>query len=199
MATQTQRKEQTRQALLDAAERAFSTHGFHGVSLEAIAEDAGYSKGAVYGRFTGKNDLFLAVVEQRFDRRLATLADWASTGTTLSDRLTAGVLAQSRAVDLDVAWTAAWVEFVAHATRHPETLRELRALDARLVARAGPELGTRLGLEGPDARYLTAVSLLIGSGLLIERLLNPAAIDDAVAQRLARALAADLEKGHDHE
>lgn len=197
MATQTQRREQTRQALLDAAEQAFSTHGFHGVSLESIALDAGYSKGAVYGRFRGKNDLFLAVVEQRFGRRLASLADAASAGATLEKQLVAGMVAQSHAAD-DHTWSAAWVEFVAHATRHPETLEALRELDRTFAARVVSELAAGLGIAEPDARHLTSILLLIGSGLAIERTLNPRAMDDTTVVRLAKALAADLKNGASH-
>ena len=42
-----ERKERTRGDLLDAARRVFERHGFHRASLDQIAEDAGYTKGAV--------------------------------------------------------------------------------------------------------------------------------------------------------
>jgi AcrR family transcriptional regulator len=49
--------------LLEAAQRVFLRDGFHGASLDAIAEEAGYTTGAVYSNFRGKDDLFLAVRE----------------------------------------------------------------------------------------------------------------------------------------
>ena len=55
----------TRSRLLEAAERVFFGRGFHGASLEAVAEEAGLTKGAVYSRFESKADLFLAFQDER--------------------------------------------------------------------------------------------------------------------------------------
>ena len=46
--TQAERREETREQVLAAAARVFASRGFHGTSLEAIAEEAGFSRGAVY-------------------------------------------------------------------------------------------------------------------------------------------------------
>lgn len=58
----------TRSALLDAAEEVFAERGFGQSSLERIAEHAGYTRGAVYANFAGKDDLFLAVLDRWLDR-----------------------------------------------------------------------------------------------------------------------------------
>jgi AcrR family transcriptional regulator len=52
--TGSQRQEQTRSQLLEAALRVFLRHGFHGASLDEIAEEAGYTTGAVYSNFKGR-------------------------------------------------------------------------------------------------------------------------------------------------
>ena len=118
--TQDERRAETRPALLESAEHAFSRYGFHAASVEAIAEEAGFSKGAVYGRFGGKDDLFLAVFEERFERRLAVSEIEAESDAPLGERLVAMAMAHQQAVSQDPAWTVAWVEFAAHATRDPE-------------------------------------------------------------------------------
>ncbi|MGI8328600.1 TetR/AcrR family transcriptional regulator [Actinomadura scrupuli] len=59
-----ERREQTRAALLDAAERLWAERGIHGVSLDEIAGTAGLTKGAVYSNFTGKTDLLLALLDR---------------------------------------------------------------------------------------------------------------------------------------
>lgn len=46
-----------------AALDAFSRDGYHATSLEGIANEAGFSKGAVYSNFAGKSDLFLALMD----------------------------------------------------------------------------------------------------------------------------------------
>lgn len=53
----------TRERLVFAARAAFARDGYHGANLEAIAREAGFSKGAVYSNFAGKAELFLAVMD----------------------------------------------------------------------------------------------------------------------------------------
>lgn len=65
--TQKERKEETRQLLLESAVEIFSEFGFHGASVEKIAEHAGFSKGAVYSNFKSKEELFLALLEQQMN------------------------------------------------------------------------------------------------------------------------------------
>ena len=64
MASQAERREKTRGAILDAAEKAFSTEGFAATRMEDIAAAAGVAKGAVYHHFPSKETLFEAVFEQ---------------------------------------------------------------------------------------------------------------------------------------
>src|SRR3954451_8366156 len=64
--TPERRRERTRAALVDAAADVFARRGFNGASLDEIAETAGFTRGAIYKHFTGKEDLFFAVCD-RFD------------------------------------------------------------------------------------------------------------------------------------
>src|SRR5207244_5327467 len=57
-----------RAALLEAARDVFAEHGYRDASVDEIAERAGYSKGAIYFHFSGKDDLFFALLEERVDR-----------------------------------------------------------------------------------------------------------------------------------
>ena len=61
--TQADRRAQTRGALLEAAARGLSRHGYANLVLERVASEAGYSRGALYHLFESKEDLALAVVE----------------------------------------------------------------------------------------------------------------------------------------
>ncbi|UED72496.1 TetR/AcrR family transcriptional regulator [Brevibacillus sp. DP1.3A] len=61
--TQAERKQETRQLLIDAAIETFAQLGFHGASVDKIADHAGFTKGAVYAHFQSKEDLFLAILE----------------------------------------------------------------------------------------------------------------------------------------
>ena len=67
--TRAEQRDLTRTRLLDAAEKVFVDRGFHAASVDEVAEEAGYSKGAVYSNFENKDELFLAVLERRVDSR----------------------------------------------------------------------------------------------------------------------------------
>jgi AcrR family transcriptional regulator len=61
--TQAERRARTRAALLQAAARGLSRFGYGNLTLEQVAADAGYTRGALYHQFQGKEDLALAVVK----------------------------------------------------------------------------------------------------------------------------------------
>jgi AcrR family transcriptional regulator len=163
--------------------------------VDAIAEDAGYSKGSVYARFGGKDDLFLAVLEARFDQRLAPINVDLVQHPGREDRLEAFARAHREMVAADPAWTVAWVEFAAHATRDANLSRRLRSLNASLRERAERRL-SELGLvDATDAAYLTTIALVYASGVSIERMLDPDGPPEAHLGRMARALAVDVTTG----
>ena len=63
--------ERNRELVLAAAQRVFVARGYAGATLEAIADEAGFSKGVVYSQFGSKPDLFFALLEQRIEHRAA--------------------------------------------------------------------------------------------------------------------------------
>lgn len=71
--TRAERKQQTHLALLDAARRTFVDSGYQGSSLDAVAAEAGFTKGAVYAHFASKEELLCAVFEEALLRDIARL------------------------------------------------------------------------------------------------------------------------------
>ncbi len=61
--TQAQRRARSRSALLQSAARGLSRYGYGNLVLEDVAREAGYTRGAIYHQFKGKEDLALAVIE----------------------------------------------------------------------------------------------------------------------------------------
>jgi AcrR family transcriptional regulator len=61
--TQSERRARSRSALLEAAARGLSRYGYGHLVLEQVAREAGYTRGALYHQFDGKEDLALAVIE----------------------------------------------------------------------------------------------------------------------------------------
>jgi AcrR family transcriptional regulator len=58
---------EARDELLAAALRVFARRGYREAGVDEIAAAAGYSKGALYWHFSGKDDLLLALLEERID------------------------------------------------------------------------------------------------------------------------------------
>ena len=65
-----EKREEVRSKILAAAVDVFSQRGYEGASLDKVAEAAGFSKGAVYSNFAGKDELFFELVATRIDQRL---------------------------------------------------------------------------------------------------------------------------------
>src|SRR5882757_8473335 len=61
--TKPERRARSRDALLEAAARGLSRHGYGNLNLADVAREAGYTRGALYHQFKDKEDLALAVIE----------------------------------------------------------------------------------------------------------------------------------------
>ncbi|QSB06486.1 TetR/AcrR family transcriptional regulator [Natronoglycomyces albus] len=60
--TQPERRIRSRNAILAAAARGIALHGYSALSLTRVAQEAGYTRGALYHQFASKEDLAIAVV-----------------------------------------------------------------------------------------------------------------------------------------
>src|ERR1700679_3591932 len=76
----------TRRRLLDSAEAVFARSGFHGASVEDIAREAGVTSGALYSNFAGKEDLFLALFEERIATDVGDYSQIVAAGVTLEQQ-----------------------------------------------------------------------------------------------------------------
>lgn len=76
-----------RAAILEAAKRMFTQHGFDGASMDQIAAEAGVSKLTVYSHFGDKDALFIAAVESHCDLSLPSSLFEPAPGTPLRERL----------------------------------------------------------------------------------------------------------------
>lgn len=180
------RKAQTRRELLEAAVVVFSERGFHGSSLELIASQAGYSTGAIYWHFRGKDELFLAVFENYALTRVEEL-------TNIYERERTGGLPERARMFADhwmerqadaPEFVIAALEFFVHALRKPE-LRDalatrqaaVRLALARMLEQDVREAG--LGLPLP-ADELATVLRELGVGLALAKLADPEVARDGL-------------------
>src|ERR1700684_3719472 len=87
--TQEERKAETRTRLLAAAADLFAEHGIDGVSVDAVAEAAGRTSGAVYAHFGSKQGLLLALLDEWAHSLLTVIAAEFELATSVEDRLRA--------------------------------------------------------------------------------------------------------------
>jgi AcrR family transcriptional regulator len=83
--------EERREALLDAALDVFAARGYHGSSIDDIAQAAGVSKALIYEHFESKKELHASLLEVQSEELFVRLASAAATGEPGEVRLRAGV------------------------------------------------------------------------------------------------------------
>ena len=172
--TQAERREDTREQILAAAARVFARNGFHGTSIDAVGEEAGFSRGAVYYNFADKEELFLELLDQRCAERAQDLrALFADTGEddVAGTSRQAQVAAEHAlsAMTGDSEWRALYLEFLAHAARDRAFRRrfskrteEMRGALEELVVARTQGVTHSLGME-PE--QLAVVIDALGVGL----------------------------------
>jgi AcrR family transcriptional regulator len=170
--------------LVEAATRVVALRGFHAATVDQIAEEAGFSVGALYSNFGGKDDLFLAV----FDGHLRWYADRLEEAAAASDQRRAFRDWMQAAGD-DPDQLLIFIEFWAYAVRRPKLRRsfakrmaEMREALAQALERRARDEDAALALP---AETLALVLLSLGRGLGLEQLADPAAIDESVAELVA--------------
>jgi len=186
-----ERRELTRAQLLDAAERVFAREGLRGASIEAIAEEAGYSHGAIYSNFKGKEDLFLVLVEERIDARLAQVYEAAdeemsrgSEPLEAARRFVSMLQHERDAVLLLVDFWNQAVRDPTAAAKFAERHARMRILIGRIVEGVARDAGLELAL--PRDQVASAL-IALTNGFAIERLADPGAAPDEL---FAHAIAA---------
>jgi AcrR family transcriptional regulator len=182
--TRAERQERTRVELLAAAERLFTSRGFHTTSLDAVADAAGYTKGAVYSNWSGKEDLFFAVYEQRVERFLPRLRRALAESADAREGLLAVLATQRSAQDQEPEsdhWLAVFLEFWTHVLRHPEHRARFAAVHMRFVDEVAVGLERCLAETGAappfDVRRLSVAVSTMATGMGLERLTQPDLID----------------------
>jgi AcrR family transcriptional regulator len=184
-----------RTELLVAAGRVFRELGYAGASLDAIAEAAGFSKGAVYSHFVSKADLFLSLLESRIEERAeGQLQALQQHGTVRS--FIGQVFATSRA---DPEWRLAVLEFRVVAARDPELRARYRRVHERTVAGIAEALRTLLAAKTIEPvlplETLAVAGLICDVGAFLEDLAMPGVVGDELPTALfARLIGAPAEE-----
>lgn len=172
----------------------FEAHGYAESSLEEIAERAGYTRKAVYSNFTGKSELLLEIVEQRFqshiDRIEALLDEEASAERKALDigSVFADYLRQEQ------LWGKLFHEFCSVASRDETIGLRFRACfrarkEALIRLLENEAKRSRIELTVPAERLVMGVCALF-TGLSLEKTIDPDEVDEALFGEMLGLLAA---------
>lgn len=189
VATQGERRAETRQRLLDAAAELFAERGIEASSVDAIAERAERTSGAVYDHFGGKPGLLFALLEGWVDDVAVAIGAELAMATSLDDRLATLWRNVSDPPTGDGRWIALEHELWSYAARNEHArdhlARRYRAAWAG-VEDAVAEWTGSVDADGGDVHRGGAARVgpaLIGLllGLEMMRRVDPGALTDEVA------------------
>jgi len=183
------KRERTRAALIAAAARLIGEKGYHNTSLEDVASLAGMTRGAIYGNFRDRDELFMAVLQARWTPIVPEFQPGASLKEQM--RILARAVIAAAPARQQVAIRA--IEFQFYALTHPKMRAQLekhsahayRQAEAWLLKFVPPEQ-----LPMPAPRFVRVLHALM-DGLLFERFQTPSEITDEVIISAFEALAAE--------
>jgi AcrR family transcriptional regulator len=178
-----ERRALTRQRLLAAAASVFAQRGYHAASVEAVASEAGYSTGAVYHHFKGKEDLFLALFDEHVAERIRDYTETFARGRDKGEQARGGAAGWMAFLREEPDFFPLYVEFWAAAVRDPKLrsqfagrLGAFRDTFAAQIEQGAEDAGVELP-PGFAQRFGIVVNAL-GNGMALEKLVDPDGVPD---------------------
>lgn len=184
------RRKEVRRRILESAGRLFMDHGFQETSLDAVAKDAGFSKGAVYSNFENKDELVFELLASEIDERISEVGTVMSQESQAEHRGRVAGERLSHIVESDPSWQVFFVELWLRCIRKPALRgrfaakrRLMRARIAELLEVQATSSGHRLPLP---AEHLASYVLALSNGLGMERLIDEEAVPLNLMGKLLR-------------
>jgi AcrR family transcriptional regulator len=175
------RRARTRAQLLEAAARVYARRGFESATLDEVAEEAGFTKGAVYDHFGSKENLLFALLDEHLSGQIAEQIALFDPTVETAERPRAGADRWMRELDDDPdsfrLFIEAWVRSQRDDTLREQVLAGMGAWRETLAGfgRARVEQGDIEVDETTLERFAT-VMLALGIGVGIMRLSDPDAV-----------------------
>src|SRR3954447_7255291 len=191
------KQEQTRARLLEAAAAVFARRGYHVATLEEVAAEAGFTKGAVYSNFDSKDALFLALVDDELAKRVQEIGAVLDASASSGDIETEAERQFQRFVRDEPHWPFLFYEFFAYGARRPELrgefIKRRRAVHGVIADGLRAQAAQR-GFELPMPAEQIAVAFeALMNGLAFNRVLDPRSVPDGLfGLTMSRLLAALL-------
>jgi AcrR family transcriptional regulator len=196
--TQAERRSRSRAALLESAARGLSRYGYGNLTLEQVAAGAGYTRGALYHQFAGKEDLALAVVlwvASTWEHEVWEPAHRETEPVAILAALARGHVVYCRR-DIARVIMALRVEFAGRAHPVGETIERIVGTNAARFAAlitAGREAGSIPA--GPPAQTLAIAAIGALEGIAI-RFAGAMPHDELIAERATLGMLGVVSPGH---
>jgi len=190
--TREQSRAQTRERMLAAARSVFARAGFRGASVEEIASEAGFSTGALYSNFDGKEDLFLELMEREIDEHAREIEEAVRARSSVAERATGGARRWMTMIEREPEVLLLFMEFWAYGVRDPDMRPKVAArfAQAREVLTALIADSVRdfdLELDLPAEQLAIAIDAL-ADGIARQKLADPDAVPDELMGRVLSLL-----------
>jgi AcrR family transcriptional regulator len=182
------KRARTRAALIDAAARLIEEKGYHNITLEDVAAQVGMSRGAIYGNFKDRDELFMAVLESRWKPIIPAFKP----GATFREQMRILAEAVIAAAPARQAVALRALEFQIYALTHPKMQAKLERYSAegyRLAEAGVLRFISAKDLPIPASHFVRVLNALT-EGLLFERFQSPNEITDDVIRSAFDALGA---------
>jgi AcrR family transcriptional regulator len=179
--TRAEQREKTRMCLVEAAAKVFSRRGYDKASLDEVAEEAGFTKGAVYSNFKGKEDLFLATIDAHFEERLRSIKRVMQAEPDERGTAHAAGMEFMNKLNADAEYFALFFEFWAYAQRNPGVKKKFLPRVQRFRSALAElfEAKSEKGLELPiPSEKLASMLIAMAAGVAMERELDPKSVPD---------------------
>ncbi len=182
-----EQRARTRADLLAAAAEVFARNGYHGTSVDMVAEAAGYTKGAVYSNFSSKEELFLALLEARLEDSLNSMQDVMETSAP-EDRPEAFGRRRGEIAQWEPQWFMLEAEFELYAARNPDVRdrvakrqRQTREVIEAALSQHIEDLGLK---PAYSIEQLAKLIVAAGDGMSLMALNNPDTTDTGDLMRI---------------
>jgi AcrR family transcriptional regulator len=183
----------TRSRLMRAAAEVFSRKGMQQASIEDVVQEAGYTKGAFYANFRSKEELFLAMLDERFADRLGEVERAFASEEAPPEQARHAAADFAHASRSDPHYKRLFIEFATYALQHPSFREELLARFSTLRSRMGEiyeRRGEAYGIEPPvPIDRIVRMVIAMADGWALWRLLEPDAVDDELFESMMEIFA----------
>jgi AcrR family transcriptional regulator len=180
--TRKESQAKTRACLMRSAARVFARRGLQQASIDEVAEDAGFTKGAFYANFKNKEELFLAMLDERFATRIEEIE-----GVILGEGSTAEKARRygdsfAETLRADREWERLFFEFSAYAMRDEQFREELvtryRAMLKRIAAAFEAEAEHYDKEATLPSEQVALMTHAMTNGFALEKLLDAESVPD---------------------